>query len=179
MNQVPRVRIRRANTASVRTDGNYVLYWMIANRTYASSKRPRLFHKSTGNTNPVLLLSFPYTPRLLSMAAYSRFLGGAVKVEYRQGDIFLSASGTFVADSGRSIFLEQHLEQRGKRNYFRWEIPYPYIHRIEVLIQPSQEETPAMDSPGSLARAAAASASARSAVSSSDVVNPFRPRRGL
>ena len=54
-------------------------------------------------------------------------------VQYRSGDILLSASGTFVGDSGRSIFLEQHLEQRGKRNYFRWEIPYPYIHRIEVV----------------------------------------------
>ena len=67
------------------------------------------------------------------MATYSRFLGGAVKVQYRLGDVLLSASGTLVADSGRSIFLEQHLEQRGKRNYFRWEIPYPYIHRIEEV----------------------------------------------
>jgi hypothetical protein len=88
------------------------------------------------------------------MATYSRFLGGAVKVQYRQGDIFLSASGTFVADSGRSIFLEQHLEQRGKRNYFRWEIPYPYIHRIESLAQSAEEEP---DSSTPLARAAAAS----------------------
>ena len=68
------------------------------------------------------------------MATYSRFLGGAVKVQYRQGDIFLSASGTFVADSGRSIFLEQHLEQRGKRNYFRWEIPYSCVLRMEESV---------------------------------------------
>ncbi len=46
--------------------------------------------------------------------------------------MLLTASGTFSADSGRSIFLEQHMEQRGARKYFRWEIPYPYIHRIET-----------------------------------------------
>lgn len=50
---------------------------------------------------------------------------------YRVGDVLLSASATFSADSGRSIFLEQHLVQRGIPKYFRWEIPYPYIHHIE------------------------------------------------
>ena len=50
--------------------------------------------------------------------------------------MLLSASGTFSADSGRSIFLEQHLDQRGTRKYFRWEIPYPYIYRLK-------RETPA------------------------------------
>jgi hypothetical protein len=64
------------------------------------------------------------------MASYSKFLGRAVTVNYRVGDIMLPASGTFVGDSGRSIFLEQHVEQRGRLNYFRWEIPYQYIHRI-------------------------------------------------
>src|SRR5271167_3365634 len=65
------------------------------------------------------------------MASYSQFLGRNVTVQYRVGDVLLPASGIFAADSGRSIFLEQHIEQRGKRNYFRWEIPYQYIHRIE------------------------------------------------
>lgn len=32
MNRVPPIRIRRANGAPVRPDGQYVLYWMIANR---------------------------------------------------------------------------------------------------------------------------------------------------
>ena len=66
------------------------------------------------------------------MAAYSHFLGYRVTVRYRVGEMLLSASGTFSADSGRSIFLEQHVEQRGSRKYFRWEIPYPYIHHIEA-----------------------------------------------
>lgn len=65
------------------------------------------------------------------MASFAQFLGRKVIVQYRVGDVHLPASGTFAADSGRSIFLEQHVEQRGKKSYFRWEIPYQYIHKIE------------------------------------------------
>lgn len=68
---------------------------------------------------------------LLPMARFSAFLGRAVEVEYRAGDICLPASGTFVGDSGRSIFLEQHFEQQGKPRSFRWELPYQCILRIE------------------------------------------------
>jgi hypothetical protein len=64
------------------------------------------------------------------MASYAKFLGRSVTVNYRVGDIMLPATGIFVGDSGRSIFLEQHVEQRGRLNYFRWEIPYQYIQRI-------------------------------------------------
>jgi hypothetical protein len=74
------------------------------------------------------------------MASFAQFLGRKVTVQYRVGDVLLPASGTFAADSGRSIFLEQHVEQRGKRSYFRWEIPYQYIHRIEEAEE--AEETP-------------------------------------
>ena len=65
------------------------------------------------------------------MARYSAFLGSLVDVQYRAGDICLPASGTFVADSGRSIFLEQHYEQHGQPKNFRWEIPYQCIVRLE------------------------------------------------
>jgi hypothetical protein len=57
-------------------------------------------------------------------------------VQYRAGDILLPASGTLVADSGRSIFLEQHLEQHGQMKQFRWEIPYQYIVRLEERSEP-------------------------------------------
>jgi hypothetical protein len=67
------------------------------------------------------------------MARYSAFLGRRVEVHYRAGDILLPASGTFVADSGRSIFLEQHLNQHGLERNFRWEIPYQYIVRLEEM----------------------------------------------
>src|SRR5260370_37804236 len=65
------------------------------------------------------------------MARFSAFLGRRVVVQYRAGDILLPASGTFVADSGRSIFLEQNFDQRGQHKHFRWEIPYQYLIRIE------------------------------------------------
>jgi hypothetical protein len=66
-----------------------------------------------------------------SMARYSAFLGRRVEVQYRAGDILLPASGTFVADSGRSIFLEQSFMQKGQHKHFRWEIPYQCIVRLE------------------------------------------------
>jgi hypothetical protein len=80
------------------------------------------------------------------MARYSAFLGRPVEVQYRAGDICLPASGTFVGDSGRSIFLEQHYEQHGQPKNFRWEIPYQCIVRLEeietfqntVLVQSAQ-----------------------------------------
>jgi len=65
------------------------------------------------------------------MARYSAFLGRRVEVQYRAGDILLPASGIFVADSGRSIFLEQNFMQRGQHKHFRWEIPYQCIVRLE------------------------------------------------
>ena len=77
------------------------------------------------------------------MARYSAFLGRAVEVQYRAGDICLPASGTFVADSGRSIFLEQHYEQRGQQKNFRWEIPYPCIVRLEEAEPRQAPEAPA------------------------------------
>jgi len=73
------------------------------------------------------------------MARYSGFLGRKVEVHYRAGDILMPASGTFVADSGRSIFLEQSFSQRGQLRHFRWEIPYQYIVRLEEM--PDDEET--------------------------------------
>jgi hypothetical protein len=73
------------------------------------------------------------------MARYSAFLGRKVEVQYRAGDILLPASGTFVADSGRSIFLEQNFELRGNK-HFRWEIPYQYIVKIEA--KPDTEMKP-------------------------------------
>jgi hypothetical protein len=66
------------------------------------------------------------------MARYSAFLGRRVEVQYRAGDILLPASGVFVADSGRSIFLEQNFEQHGHHKHFRWEIPYEYLVRLEI-----------------------------------------------
>jgi len=75
------------------------------------------------------------------MARYSVFLGLQVEVQYRAGDILLPASGTFVGDTGRSIFLEQNLEQRGQHRHFRWEIPYQYIVRLAEKTEPVESTT--------------------------------------
>jgi hypothetical protein len=108
------------------------------------------------------------------MARYSAYLGRRVEVQYRAGDILLPASGIFVADSGRSIFLEQNFEQRGQHKHFRWEIPYQYLIRIEVkpdsgasvnaapspVIPSSAPEPSPASNPGEKPLGAAAAASA-------------------
>lgn len=116
------------------------------------------------------------------MASYSKFLGHKVTVEYRAGDILLPASGTFVGDSGRSIFLEQHVEQRGRVSYFRWEIPYRCIHRLEEMTVPQampNENAQSSPQPPELeqrANAAAASSGPRnSSVPSFNLLPPHHP----
>ncbi len=79
------------------------------------------------------------------MARYSAYLGLQVEVQYRAGDILLPASGTFVGDTGRSIFLEQSFEQRGQHRQFRWEIPYQYVVRLSKrgsTATPASSSTP-------------------------------------
>ena len=119
------------------------------------------------------------------MARYSAFLGRTVEVQYRAGEILLPASGTFVADSGRSIFLEQHFDQRGQAKQFRWEIPYQYIVRIhEPLtdgLSPVAPPTPSTLTADSAAsddsRASSASAAAGAAGGASTLFSlPRRPK---
>src|SRR6202521_666998 len=90
------------------------------------------------------------------MARYSAFLGLQVEVQYRAGDILLPASGTFVGDTGRSIFLEQNLEQKGQQRHFRWEIPYPCIVRLAEKPEPvgSAAQEKSISSQPSVAQAA-------------------------
>jgi hypothetical protein len=114
-----------------------------------------------------LTLLLAATETEYSMARYSTFLGRRVEVQYRAGDILLPASGTFVADSGRSIFLEQHFEQRGSEKHFRWEIPYQYIVRIEEKAEPPQDP----------ATAAAPSAGASPSSAESQAHNPSNASR--
>jgi len=82
------------------------------------------------------------------MARYFALLGRRVEVQYRAGDIVLAATGTLVADSGKSIFLEERFCQRGTTKTFRWEIPYQCIMKLEessVPAEPSEAE-PAVSS---------------------------------
>jgi|SRR5271163_2629269 len=73
------------------------------------------------------------------MARFSSFLGRRVEVQYRASDTLLPASGVFVADSGRSIFLEQSFEQRGQHRHFRWEIPYQHLVRIGLIVEDEED----------------------------------------
>ena len=67
------------------------------------------------------------------MAKYSSLLGRRVDVQYRTGEVNLPASGRLMADSGRSIFLEERFETGGTAGSFRWEIPYQYIVGIAEI----------------------------------------------
>lgn len=79
------------------------------------------------------------------MADYCALMRRRVEVVYRAGEANLSATGTVVADSGKSIFIEQQYSRGGKTSTFRWEIPYGCIVRVsEVYALPSDSEpTPA------------------------------------
>ena len=114
------------------------------------------------------------------MASYAQFLGRKVTVQYRVGDVLLPASGTFAADSGRSIFLEQHVEQRGKRSYFRWEIPYQYIHKIEEVDEipepPAAPKAVPVEPESSQASAAGAGHGLASSSAASLLALPQRPK---
>jgi hypothetical protein len=125
------------------------------------------------------------------MARYSSYLGRRVEVHYRAGDILLPASGTFVGDSGRSIFLEQHMVQRGQQRNFRWEIPYQYIVNVhaapEVAVpkEVSQHETatePNPDGAADLLRSASTADADRSvskaakAAGADSVLTPLQNR---
>jgi len=75
------------------------------------------------------------------MARYANLLGRRVEVHYRAGEVTLPATALLVADSGRSIFLEEHYVLRGRTQTFRWEIPYSCILRIEESHKPAQQSS--------------------------------------
>ena len=50
--------------------------------------------------------------------------------------MILPATGWLAADSGKSIFLEEKLMQRGQAKTFRWEIPYSCILSLDENFAP-------------------------------------------
>jgi hypothetical protein len=111
------------------------------------------------------------------MARYSDLLGRRVEVHYRAGDIVLSASGILVADSGRSIFLEQSLVQRGQTRHFRWEIPYQYIVRLEEKSEGEVGQSAVTAQEGSRQPKDARRAAPAAAAASSAGIPPILPLR--
>jgi hypothetical protein len=73
------------------------------------------------------------------MGRYSASVGKRVQAYYRAADIHLSAAGTLVSDSGKSIVLEDHLSQGEKEKTIRVEIPYQFVIRVkETHAEPSR-----------------------------------------
>lgn len=87
--------------------------------------------RASGSAPSVLLTPLCRVLTLDNVARYSRLLGQRVEVHYRAGELILPATGTLVADSGRSIFLEEKSMQHGTVKTFRWEIPYQCIGRLD------------------------------------------------
>ena len=88
---------------------------------------------------------------VVTAARYSALMGKRVDVQYRAGDIYLPATAILVADSGRSIFLEEHIHQDGRMKAFRWEIPYISV----ILISECSPALPAPSPPRGLAEPSA------------------------
>jgi hypothetical protein len=64
------------------------------------------------------------------MLHYEALLGKRVEAHYRASDLQLSAAGTLVADSGKSISIEEHFIKDGHEKKMRLEIPYQFICRV-------------------------------------------------
>lgn len=73
------------------------------------------------------------------MGRYSALVGKRVEARYRTADIHLSAVGTLVSDSGKSIFLEDRFSLGGREKTMRVEIPYQFvIHVCETHAETSR-----------------------------------------
>ena len=68
------------------------------------------------------------------MIRYSRLVGKRAEVVYRVGAIHLLAVGLLLADSGESIFVEQHFDQSGSVKTFHLKIPYHCIVQLSESI---------------------------------------------
>lgn len=74
------------------------------------------------------------------MGRYASLVGKRVEAHYRAGEIQLSAVGTLVTDTGKSIFIEERFSQGGKNKTMRVEIPYEYVVRLDDA--PKEPATP-------------------------------------
>jgi hypothetical protein len=72
------------------------------------------------------------------MGRYASLVGKRVEAHYRAGDIHLVAVGTLVANTQRSIFVQEQFSQGGRGKTMRVEIPLEYIIRVvEIPADPS------------------------------------------
>jgi hypothetical protein len=72
------------------------------------------------------------------MARYKSLVGKRVEAQYRAAEIQLSAVGTLISDSDKSVILEDRFSVGGKDKTMRVEIPYEYLIRLaETKADPS------------------------------------------
>jgi hypothetical protein len=67
------------------------------------------------------------------MAEFTSLIGKRVEVNYRAGDIRMTATGTLAIDSGEFIRIEDRLSQSGREKTVRLEIPYPSLVRVRQI----------------------------------------------
>ncbi len=68
-------------------------------------------------------------------------MGKRVEAQYRVADIHQKSVGTLVADTGRSIVVEERILQGERKKTMRVEIPYEYVIRITEAAQSSEVPT--------------------------------------
>lgn len=64
------------------------------------------------------------------MGPYSALIGKRVEIHYRAGDLHLCARGALVAETPRSLFLEERFSRNGKEKLIRIGIPHEFVLRI-------------------------------------------------
>lgn len=64
------------------------------------------------------------------MARYESLVGKRVEAQYRAAEIQLTAVGTLISDSGKSVILEDRFSAGGKDKTMRIEIPYEYLLQL-------------------------------------------------
>jgi hypothetical protein len=68
-------------------------------------------------------------------------MGKRVEAQYRVADIHQKSVGTLVADTGRSIVVEERMLQGERKKTMRVEIPYEYVIRLTEAAQSSEVPT--------------------------------------
>lgn len=66
-----------------------------------------------------------------------------MEIHYRAGDLHLSCCGILVAETSRSLFLEERFSRNGREKIIRIEIPYEFLLKIcacqtQSATEPSQ-----------------------------------------
>ncbi len=77
------------------------------------------------------------------MAEFTSLIGKRVEVNYRAGDIRMTATGTLSIDSGQFIRIEDRFSHSGREKTVRVEIPYPSLVRVRQISVES-ESSPAL-----------------------------------